>query len=246
MPAGRWLLLGGGILAAAFLLWFLVLRPDGGGGGGNVDEALMGAWRYENSSGGTLMTVDTVYEESGSYAQKTVFHEEGAAQWLRQSDREPTSGPSDPETGYGDLTPDGGDLRSTHWSFEDGAARQVYFIMPYSLQIYLQYPNPVLADFAARGAQTDWVLAETNGRTETWTLDIAFGGQDWQMVFVTSPGRYTFNAEMEDRGTLTAAEGKYRAISDSLGILEGDYALSDPNTLALKDARASTVWKRVR
>jgi hypothetical protein len=100
----------------------------------------------------------------------------------------------------------------------------------------------------------EWRRTDGSGTAAgRWELTATYGSFQWQLTLdISSQGLYTFEATLEDSGTIrTTTEGSFTQVSKAAGIIEGQYEVVDRDTILFKNGavvanpvNAQVTWKR--
>jgi hypothetical protein len=86
-------------------------------------------------------------------------------------------------------------------------------------------------------AQEQWQRTSGSGTTiaGTWTREARYGVLSWTLKLdIKNDGAYAFDATLKDSGAMFTDGGKWRQVSDSVGLLEGDYQVVNNDAIILK------------
>ncbi|HWC29017.1 MAG TPA: toll/interleukin-1 receptor domain-containing protein [Dehalococcoidia bacterium] len=231
------------LLVAAFALGLF-----GGGDAADadaIDARLVGAWQVQSGGGqsdGSTVDWTVAQKPDGTYSSRTVVKDDGRAQFdagLRRLS----------------LTPDGapaGYFRSFDWNpGSSNIQLQTAAVIPPNLTFFLTAsgiaPNVLFTI-------DEWRRTDGSGTAAgRWEFTATYGSFQWQLTLdISSQGLYTFEATLEDSGTIrTTTEGSFTQVSKAAGIIEGQYEVVDRDTILFKNGavvanpvNAQVTWKR--
>ena len=209
-------------------------QNDGGNGSGDgtfssLDRAFGGKWDiesiFDNPGDGSTADWSVEVAKDGKYTGVMVFKDAGRATY--EASRLVLDPATAPDVYF----------RSVDW-VQTGNTSTVLTagLIPPAMLQFLSQAQPQAAGNLL-SAQEQWQRTAGSGSTVagTWTREAKYGVLSWLMrLEIKSDGAYTFSATLEDSGTMFTDGGKWRQVSEAVGLLEGDYQVVSSDAIILK------------
>jgi hypothetical protein len=146
-------------------------------------------------------------------------------------------------------------FRSVDWQQSGNSATVLTAgLIPPAMLQFLSQAQPQAAGNLL-SAQEQWQRTSGSGANVagTWSREAKYGVLTWTMrLEIKNDATYTFAATLMDSGTMFTDGGKWRQVSESVGLLEGDYQVVSKDAIILKYAGITPIggvpqvtWRRL-
>jgi hypothetical protein len=214
-----------------------------------IDPALVGSWNvlsaFSDASDGSQFNWTTELGKDAKYTATILITDAGSASY-------------DSAYHFLTLTPDKsppGYTRTPAWKpASSGVTTLSSALMPSTVLQMISITQPSSLGFLYNEEELQRTAsngAEFNG---TFEHEGTYGSLHLKMKIEVTAGRYSFEATINDSGSFFTDAGKWRQVSDTAGLHEGDYQILDGDSVVLRESNAisafgitgQVTWKRAR